>query len=172
MRQDGQLNCFLIQFLCCCASTDTTTVLPAGMFGDPLLSFRGTTRIDLSHSFGEAKNILLIDFLSAQHGSSTAHPALFRISLAFLFCLLDSFTLKQETLPFVPFAGPTPFEHDRGKPRVLSGPPGQCGIAGGQEYEMIEICACEAKRTLLPMQHDPGVTTEFLATLIASRFTR
>lgn len=87
-----------------------------------------------------------------------------------MLCLLDSFILNKKPLSLVPLASPTPLQDHGGKTREFPGASRQCSIAGGQEYEVIEVSACKAERALVPVQHDPGVLTEVLCAFTAFRF--
>lgn len=90
---------------------------------------------------------------------------------ALRFSFRERIDLDNEALAFVLLPCSAPFQNDGAKGRVLSCPPGQGRVPGGQEDEMIEVGTRQAQRTEVLDKSDPRAATEVLAAIAAYRFT-
>jgi hypothetical protein len=65
---------------------------------------------------------------------------------AFPFRLLKGWFLDQDALPLVSFPGPAPPDDDRRQAARLLGPPGERGVAGREELQVVQVGAGQAQR--------------------------
>jgi hypothetical protein len=127
-------------------------------------------RIHLANSGCKLLDVLFIEFGSAECCLPASLLTLRRVGLAFLFRLIECLLFNQQPLAFIPFAGTTPFQYDRGELGVLSRPASQSGITGRQECEVIEVGAGETRCLLLTVEDNPSAASELLAALVAGNF--
>jgi hypothetical protein len=76
---------------------------------------------------------------------------------ALLLCLFERCFFDQEALPLVPLARPAPPDHHGRKGAGFLRPTGERGVAGRQEYQVIQVGASEAERP--PIVHDQTGTS-------------
>ena len=143
----GQSNRSLIEGPAVRGTADATAAAQTGVAGDGLRALRRAARIQPG-DLGREPALELHVLVHAAPGVpfATAQPSVC-VGQALLLGLVERRLFHEEALPLVALAGPTPPHDDGGEPAGLFRPPGQCGVAGRQEDQVVHVRAAHAQRT-------------------------
>ncbi len=111
-------------------------------------------------------DIALVQFFSPLCLARSPPLAKVFVRQAFRFGLGQPRFLDQQSLPLVAPAGATEFQYHGRQSGMFLGAPREGGIARGQKGQVVEIGARETKRAVLAVQNNPGVASQFFATLV------
>ncbi len=141
MGDDGQTNGVLIQSLCGGRTTDPAAVFGARVFGYGRRRLGRASGIELANAFCKLLDVGEVQFRPALRLThSTLRPGAL-ICQTFDFGLCQSRFLDQESLAFVTLSGLAPLQDNGRESGVLSRTASQCGVAGGEKDEMVEVRA-------------------------------
>ena len=126
------------------------------MFGNCRVSTCGTARKDLLHTAREACDELTVLFRTTIGISQPLPGPDLTVRQTLLFGLCQCLLFHQQTLPFLSLPRPAPFQDKRGQRGVFVRAPCDGRIARGEEDQMIEVGAGEAKGAFVLCQGKPA----------------
>jgi len=100
------------------------------MLRDLSLSIRWASWKNLFHTSSESVHILTIKVFLPDGFPRLSQFSHIAIGQTFRFGFLQSRRFDQYSLPLISFPRTVPLQHDGGKDRVFTSPPGQSGVAG------------------------------------------
>ena len=123
-------------------------VLLAGVLGDGLLLLERTPGIQLAHAAGERGEILGVVRLTPFPSTLPSQPTRLGVGQAFLLCPFERQLFDQHALSLVALARATEAHDHRPERGVAAGSSSERRITALKEYQVIEIGAREAQRSV------------------------
>lgn len=136
---DGELDGLWLKFAGGGAAPDAAAVSLAGAAGDGDGFFFGGCGVEIENGFGEFGGEGFVVLGIAFAAALGAALAQFGIGQAFFFGAIERGFFDESALAVVVLAPAVPFEDDAAEIGILTGAPGQGGIAAREEGQMIEI---------------------------------
>jgi len=136
------------------------------VFGNRLSLVDRTAGKPFPDAVRERMDVFHIQFLPTLGGAIPSQSTSLAVGQAFPFGSRERLFFDQHTLPLVALARTAETNHDGPERRVAAGAPSERSISTAKKHQVIEIGACEAKRSLR-FHPKKAALSEFLATLRA-----
>ena len=166
--QHSEIDRGAIQALGRGGSANPVAVLPTGMLGDGALSPGRAPWISSPYFLRESLHILVIGRLRLLRAPTRSIRAGGRIRDAGGLGGFEGLLLDQKALAFVTMPGSAPFQHDGPEGGCLLGTPGERGVSGREELEVVEVRTGQTHGPFGLVQADPSGASQRRATLAAS----